>query len=136
MVVNSKVVSDKFDDEIVVVNLDSGVYFSLKETALDIWLCLEKSYTTSSIKKSFDNLTASDEEQIENFLNFLVDEKLIIESNDESIEKGDKENGLNTFTNITYSKYDDMSDLIMLDPIHEVDEQQGWPVKPEEESKS
>ncbi|WP_025742445.1 PqqD family protein [Aquimarina pacifica] len=133
MILNPKVVSDKFDDEIVVVNLDSGIYYSLKETALDIWLLIEKNCSQTAIKKSFDQLTSLDEEQIDHFINFLVEEKLANLSTNESTEEIEPEE-VKTFKAITYSKYDDMSDLIMLDPIHEVDEEQGWPVKPKEES--
>lgn len=122
MKVNPKVVCDKFEDEIVVVNLDSGIYYSLKNTAADLWALVEKNCSKEQVLNVFTTLTDSQKKEVNDFLDFLVEENLVdeIESNASFDERM-------TFRAIEYSKFEDMSDLIMLDPIHESDDQKGWP---------
>ena len=31
------------------------------------------------------------------------------------------------FSDPVFEKYDDMADLILLDPVHEIDQEEGWP---------
>ena len=128
MRIKSKIVSDQFDGEVVVVSLETGSYFSIRETAQEIWSLLENNISRAGIINSFSNLTDEEASKIESYLDFLLLEGLI-EENETQVES-DTSNSL-TFVGLTYSKFDDMSDLIMIDPIHDADEEQGWPNKVE-----
>jgi hypothetical protein len=37
------------------------------------------------------------------------------------------------YSDPAFEKYDDMADLILLDPVHEIDQEKGWPKKAPEE---
>ena len=128
MKIKSKVVSDQFDSEVVVVNLESGSYYSMKDTAQEIWCLLENRISRSKVIDAFSDLTEDEKLKIENYLDFLLSEGLIEEN--EAQEGADSSASLK-FVGLTYSKFDDMSDLIMIDPIHEADENKGWPNKTE-----
>ncbi|MFT5641876.1 MAG: hypothetical protein ACI9A7_001982 [Cyclobacteriaceae bacterium] len=130
MRIKSKVVSDQFDGEVVVVSLESGAYYSIRETAQEIWSLIENNVSRSGIINSFSNLTDEETDKIESYLDFLLLEELIDE--DDTQVESDTSNSLN-FVGLTYSKFDDMSDLIMIDPIHDADEEKGWPNKVEED---
>jgi predicted transcriptional regulator len=39
--INRKVVHEVFDDEIVIINLDNGNYYTLTQTGADIWGLVE-----------------------------------------------------------------------------------------------
>jgi hypothetical protein len=132
MRIKSKVVSDQFDGEVVVVSLESGSYYSIRETAQEIWSLLENNISRSGIINSFSNLTDEETSQIESYIDFLLLEGLI-EENETRLES-DPSKSI-TFVGLTYSKFDDMSDLIMIDPIHEADEEKGWPNKVEEDKR-
>jgi hypothetical protein len=116
----NKVVSEIFNDEAVIVNLTSGAYYSFKGSAITIWQLLGAGYRDEEIIEQL-----KDAESITKFIAFLIQENLITAS--DSVVKEtitvDRQ-----FTLPEYKKYDDMKDLLLLDPIHEVD-QTGWPHK-------
>ena len=135
-----KVVHDSIDNEVIIIEFDSGNYYSLNQSGSDIWKLIHEE---SSIKEIFDNLSAkyqtnnhSIEEKLWPFLNELKDENLIIEIENEdqktskklSIKQNNnKKTDKSDFEIPILQKYSDMQDLLLLDPIHEVDEK-GWPI--------
>ncbi|WP_420578365.1 hypothetical protein [Ekhidna sp.] len=125
MKVNPKVVSDQFDNEIVVVNLENGFYYSFKNSALNVWQMAIDGFSRDMIVGSFADLNENQKGQINQFLNHLIEESLI-----EEVEgRGSKTTSEFKFKDLTYAKFEDMSDLIMIDPIHDADEKKGWPHK-------
>jgi hypothetical protein len=129
MKINPKVVSDRFDDEVVVVSLESGIYYSFKNSAIEIWSQLEKRASQQIISKSFGTLTTEQQKELNAFFEFLVQENLVSLSFDEASH--DTEPATTSFTSPLYAKFDDMANLIMIDPIHEADQAKGWPNKAE-----
>jgi hypothetical protein len=116
----NKVVSEIFNDEAVIVNLASGAYYSFKGSAITIWQLLGAGYSVEEIIGQF-----KETESINKFIAFLTQENLIAPSDaivKETIPFDQQ------FMLPEYKKYDDMKDLLLLDPIHEVD-QTGWPHK-------
>jgi len=126
MKIKSYVVSDQFDSEVVVVNLESGAYYSLRDTAQEIWSLFENNMTRFGVINSFSNLTDTEKLELEIYLDFLISEGLIEENETKS---EDNFTTSLTYVGLTISKFDDMANLIMIDPIHEVDEDKGWPHK-------
>jgi hypothetical protein len=128
MKIRSKVVSDLFDAEVVVVNLETGIYYSMKETAMEIWNLLSNNLSAQDILNSFTGLRPEEKQKIETFIGFIIAEGLAEETdNTPPLESSKKLE----FDELIYTKFDDMSDLIMIDPIHEADETKGWPNKSE-----
>jgi hypothetical protein len=128
MKINSKVVSDRFDDEVVVVNLESGVYYSFRGAAVEIWTRVEAGASTKSIHSRFVYSDPSQENKINLFIEFLTQENLVIPGEPEA-GQGDSTDDPLSFTWLEFSKFEDMADLIMIDPIHEIDPKKGWPNK-------
>jgi len=126
MKIKSYVVSDQFDSEVVVVNLESGTYYSLRDTAQEIWSLFENNITRFGVINSFSNLTDAEKLDLETYLDFLISEGLIEENETKS---EDNFTSSLTYVGLTISKFDDMANLIMIDPIHEADEDKGWPHK-------
>jgi hypothetical protein len=129
------VVHETFDDEVVIINLRSGNYYSLLGSAEFVWNCLSKNYVVNAVvedmKVLFSGYTESLAGDIERFVDSLLDEKLIVIKG----EKGDC--NTKTITSVeakipyippALSRFTDMQELLLLDPIHEVDDQ-GWPLK-------
>ena len=130
-----KVISEIFDDEVVVINLDSGNYYSLGKLGVRIWGLIEKGANSTEIAEiiscdyQFDgnDLNGS----IVKFINELEREQLILPdlANNAKFDPGpDISSGANKpiFEEPVLSKYTDMQELLLLDPIHDVDES-GWP---------
>ena len=132
------VVHEDFDNEVVVVNLENGNYFSLNQSASFIWKCLDAGLPAQDIvqiaqqRSNTDSLVLGD--LILRFLAQLQKEGLIISS--DSSQKTAHFSppvtnwGLHPFPAPELQRYTDMQDLLLLDPIHDVD-QSGWPTPPQ-----
>lgn len=131
-----KVIFEKFDYEIILINLENGNYFSIRQVAQIIWELIEKGLDRSSVistiakiynttfDKIEDDLTVYFEELLkESLIDLTESTNKIFDSNvkDETIEKQNK-----PYSKPVLEIYSDMQDLILLDPIHEVDDT-GWP---------
>ena len=133
------VVSESFDDEVVIINLDNGNYYSTNETAAVIWELIDQGVLPEEIIREINQRYAGDPEEIgktvRSFLTELREENLIVP--DES-ERTGVIDALNPPPDIVPEKdepefaapvlqvYNDMKELLLLDPVHEVDET-GWP---------
>ena len=135
-----KIVHETIDGETVILNLDKGDYYSLVGIGADIWGFMENDTDIVSIIEKISNNYQGDREDIEvainNFVSELMHEGIVVPDNenkpenDESshvqVQTGLKENKPD-FEIPKLNKYTDMQDLLLLDPIHEVDDKEGWP---------
>lgn len=130
-----KVVFEAFDDETVLINLDSGNYYSFGGTGALLWELIAAGQslkeTVATLEARFSNANGAIGPAVEDFVNELIAERLITEHNEQASEtagepKPMQEIQLAEFEKPTILKYSDMADLLLLDPIHEVDEG-GWP---------
>lgn len=140
------IVSEVIEGEAVIVNLETGDYFSMAGAGAFVWGLLEKQISAEDILKRVfahyegDELTISS--SVEQILKELEDEGLIVDLTEpaESIESCSSPvitDGLEKtrFETPVLEKYTDLSELLFLDPIHEVDDT-GWPAAAEKKAKS
>lgn len=135
------VVNEVFDDEMVIINLNNGNYYSSNKVAADIWAFVDRGATESEIIEGVTHRYEGNPEDIEEavtrFIAELQQENLIVpdETNktksikrpDPPVETG-PETGKLEFEVPVLTVYNDMQELLLLDPVHEVDET-GWPGK-------
>jgi hypothetical protein len=135
---DSKVVQEAFDDEVVIIHLDSGNYYSLDKVGGEIWGLIATGASVAEIVEDVSIRYDGDRPELENsVLNFLevlqqenllkcdvsagtAPEPLVIDGR--CVPAPDKL----PFETPTLHKFTDMQDLLLLDPIHEVDDT-GWP---------
>jgi hypothetical protein len=131
-----QVISQIIDGEVVVINLHTGSYYSLTGAAATIWDAVERGENSAQIPGTlsahFTDCDAGVENIVEIFLNELRGESLIVPAApddatptnpalDSAPGKGEK------FVRPALKKFTDMQELLLLDPIHEVDAT-GWPL--------
>ena len=126
---NPQVVAETIDGEVVIVNLDSGSYYSIRGVGAIIWGALVEGYCREKIEEELSRASgASRHDSIQNigiFVEQLLSEKLLRFSDrkspdsDLTIPPGDP-------AQLELEKFSDMEALLLLDPIHDVDEK-GWP---------
>ncbi len=128
-----KVVYEAFEDETVLINLDSGNYFSFSGSGALIWDCIVRGDSVGSVIENLQQHFGGSNgiaPAVEDFVRELVEENLIVEITSEpakaSEEVARQRMTLDRFERPALQKYTDMQDLLLLDPIHEVDET-GWP---------
>lgn len=127
-------VHERFGDETVILNLDSGSYYSAQGAASTIWALVSEGCSESNILQRINAEFTGEQDEIatatKTFLDQLVAESLV----DAELVVGgavsDAQVGLGTpdkmFSQPELQKYTDMEEMLLLDPIHEVDEH-GWP---------
>jgi hypothetical protein len=135
VVVNERdVLFEVFDDEVVIINMVSGTYYSISSTAQWIWQkigngCFLGDLVTGA-EDSFDGSREELEKAIYAFVEELGKEGLIRyaeKSGGHAKPEATTKSGQNPrFDTPVIERYTDMQDLLLLDPIHEVDET-GWP---------
>lgn len=129
---------ENFNDEVVLINLKSGFYYSINESGMHIWDMLINKHSTRQINVAFrkanPGMKKGFEQSVDKFVLELETEGLItpmsenVISNDISIEFYEKirsGNGIDTELPVL-EKYTDQQELLLLDPIHEVSDL-GWP---------
>ena len=132
-----QVVHETIDEEVIIINLDSGNYYSLDKVGADIWGLVKSGATVGEIAEATTHRYEGSRADIETAVNQLIaefqQEELIIldtAKEHESIMaqvETDPEIGRLSFEAPILHKYTDLQALLLLDPIHEVDES-GWPV--------
>lgn len=146
------VVFEAFDEEVVLVNLDSGNYYSVRGSGPAIWIALAAGESPDEIahRLGATSATAPGEiaDQITRFAQNLIEGELLVADDDRMVgARGARSddgrmvgargalgagsalaptsNG-GAFDPPVLEAYADMQDLLMLDPIHDVDPT-GWP---------
>jgi hypothetical protein len=124
------VVAEDFDGQTVVLNLSDGRYFSLEGIASRIWDELINGCTPQAIFDRIGDYQPSLREEAGRFIGELVGFGLIRPT-------GEGSEALTTAINHEWPAepprievFDDLAELIFADPIHDVDEQVGWPARP------
>lgn len=132
-VASPKIVWQSFDDELVVINLESGTYYSLDRAGAMIWRLAELGATPAEAVERVLQSGAPPEarRQVLEFWGKLMQEGLISPSADGVEPQAVPEEVVCTWAPPSISVYTDMQDLFLLDPIHDVDEA-GWPSRPAE----
>lgn len=129
----SAVIHEFLENEVIIADLDSGIYYSLRETAVTVWQLLMMGCHVQKIAEIISQHFEYDQQKLLTTLMTFVD-ALCAENLLQAVSSDDitLDNPLlfwsSHYQDPTMEKYAEMQELLMLDPIHEVDEQ-GWPAK-------
>jgi hypothetical protein len=135
--VRDQVVADRFGEETFLVNFRNGRYYAMRGAGGLIWRELERPQSAASILGRLERacggtLPETAPSDIVLFLGLLKTQGLVVESAEtaggapalaESGEPG-------AYQSPVLEVFDDLSELISVDPVHEVDNERGWPVQP------
>ena len=132
-VASPNIVWQAFDEESVLINLESGIYYSLNLAGALIWRLVEAGTTPAEAVECVLQSGAPPEarHQVLEFCERLLEEGLIAPATDEAGPKAAPAETVLPWVPPSVSIYTDMQDLFLLDPIHDVDEA-GWPSRPAE----
>ncbi len=128
--------TERFDNEIMIVNLESGNYYSLTGVAADVWDMIENGCSQEAILNEVQMLYRGSPEMMRNalteFASDLTRENLVVPAESRSAEPQYtpvlRDSSQPTdFTAPVLEKYTDMQELLLIDPIHEVNDEYGWP---------
>lgn len=121
------IISETLDGEVVILNLDKGIYYSIGGVGTHIWGMLTRGMNLSEIAGFFKESEIV-KEGVQRFIDELLEKELIVETTDSTPSQYAVDEPVEYAQPILHI-YEDMKELLLLDPIHEVD-QSGWPVAP------
>lgn len=128
----AKMVHETVDDEVIVINLDTGTYYSIMGTGAEIWRAVERGLSRGQLLDTMAHAYGGERAAViaavNAFLDDLMSHEIILvdEAGSEDIPAALNGPAARPFVPPTLAVHDNMADLLMLDPIHDVDEQ-GWP---------
>jgi hypothetical protein len=121
---------EDFGKEIVIININTGSYYTISGSAVTALRWFFGPVSMPQINVLIGETFSVEEGEAINFIDWLKQEGLIqpIESSKEFVRENltETESTDVIFGEWTYTRFDDMSDLIRLDPIHDVSDK-GWP---------
>ena len=131
------VVDETIDGEALIVNLGTGVYYSIAGTGEVIWRMLAEGLSPDAVVAElpmlFDISAESARDVVSAFVAELVEQELLVHCSSEeapaNVARGDevhRDNVRVRFAPPELKRYADMQELLLLDPVHDVDER-GWP---------
>jgi Coenzyme PQQ synthesis protein D (PqqD) len=136
--VNSpQVINETIDGEAIMINLATGSYYSLDRVGGEVWALLEASLPVDDIVaelgRRYDAAEGEIRRGVDDLLQQLAGEELVVPCGDgDPVRSRSSEPALaerSPFHPPKLEKFTDMQDLILLDPVHEVDPR-GWPHLP------
>ena len=113
------VIDEVFDGEAVLINLRVGRYYALDDRGTAVWRMVSAGASLPEIA------AARDGEDVVSFLVRLVEEDLAVVSGGPLPAPSP-----NGHTIPRLEVFNDLQDLLLLDPIHDVDPGTGWPQQP------
>jgi hypothetical protein len=136
----ARVIHEMFDDEVVIVDLDTGRYFCVQDVGADVWRLMLAGQSVAEMATSLAGRYDASEDALADaaarLCDELVRERLVTATTDLPAVHDAGSLGATEprrpFTPPALQVYTDMQDLLLLDPIHEVDAA-GWPIaKPDD----
>jgi Coenzyme PQQ synthesis protein D (PqqD) len=135
--VNSpRVMHETIEGEVIVIDLSTGSYYSLRASGAEVWHALERGLPEDEIAGAvaarYEGAPAEITAAVSELLRRLSEEGLIEswngagEAAPTEVSSPAQDGPRERFQPPVLEKHTDMQDLILLDPVHEVDAR-GWP---------
>ncbi len=131
-VANANVHSKVFEDEVVIIDMMSGIYYSVRGAGVDMWTMVESGAAPADVIAAlaarYDAPTETLARAASDFLRELATHGLIVADAAAPRAAADQvaPPSRAPFAAPQLERFTDMQDLLLLDPIHEVGEA-GWP---------
>jgi hypothetical protein len=132
----SRVAADTVEGEAVIINLDTGAYYTTDGAGCDAWQLLASGRTLGEVVAALEQRYDAEAGAVEGYVQVLVETilaeglMLIVDPDDPApIDEQTEVPAVETkepFEPAEFVSYHDMKSLLLLDPVHDVDAE-GWP---------
>jgi hypothetical protein len=133
---NAHISAETFETEIVVIHFLHGTYFSLRGAALPLWQWLQLGAEEPTLAEllaiRYDLDPERSRTEVASTLGRLRQYDLLVEGDQPAASWGSyaMDAGPAVFEAPVVEAFEDLQELIAIDPVHEVDPMQGWPHRP------
>lgn len=126
-------VAQDFEGEVIALNLAKGTYYSLRDLAAVLWRDLAAGHPVQTLAALAADCLGGTQSVLDFVANLTAHDLMRLASNAAmpaaEPRLGQALAGAGT-AELVFEVFDDMNSLILLDPVHEVDEKRGWPNLP------
>lgn len=129
LVANDRIAAEEFASEVVLIDIEKGVYFSLQGMAVDLWRTFAAPRIAAAVVDTF-TAHGADRQALEAAIVDLRGHDLLCET---SVPAGADiacSVPAGGFAAPVVAAFSDLAELIAIDPVHEVDAAAGWPLRP------
>ena len=133
-----KMFFDMSEDQAIIIDSTSGTYYAMNMLASHVFEYLVQGASVESMAEALQQLPdcpADIQVQLESFIAQLLANEIILPDAANTFD-GTVEAAALWFMEgceFALESFQDMTDLIMADPVHDVDMEFGWPVMKEDE---
>ena len=131
-IASSDIAAEEFDGEYVVLDLKNGMYYSVGPAASVVWRALLAGNSPAALAAA---LPAGDPrgEQIALTVEAFVGHGLLVPADRQAGEPigAFADELLARTADFRIEAFGDLADLLIADPIHDVDADMGWPKRPD-----
>ncbi len=129
-VASKSIIAKSFDSELTLINLDTGQYFAAGGSAVDFWEAISPGATVARVEQMLLARYLASEEvvkiEVEKLLRLFLEHGLLAESAATGDEIPASSGQQKPWESGWLEVYGDMKELLLLDPIHDVETE--WPV--------
>ncbi len=127
----SKFYYDESDNVGIFIDFTTGKYFSLNRIGTAVFTKLSQGCSTKIIISALEklpNCPTSIEKDINDFIDSLKSYEIIVDDDKKEEKCEFKNDDVDDGFKPIVDEFSEVQDLIMADPVHDVNEEKGWPV--------
>jgi hypothetical protein len=126
------VIQETVEGEALIVHTRSGTYYNLEGSGTLVWNALLSGHSVEQIETTFASGSAAERAEIRAglgaFVSALAAEQLILPRERPAEDLRPAAEPKTTFAPPALRKFTDMQELLLVDPIHDVQPAAGWPL--------
>jgi coenzyme PQQ synthesis protein D (PqqD) len=131
-----QVVHETIDGETILIHLGTGVYYSLDGVGAQVWGLLATGAGEREVLADAQARYDADPQivghALGSFVGQLLDEGLLVQTPPDSVPTVQRLDAAESSTPAPFvapvlGKYTDMQEFMLVDPLHDVEEEAGWP---------
>lgn len=129
LVANDRIAAEDFGNEVVLIDIEKGVYFSLQGQAIDLWRSFALPRRADAVLDEYASHGA-DRATLADSLDEMKRNDLVCETAATPADGPACSLPSTGFAAPVIAVFSDLAELIAIDPVHEVDAAAGWPLRP------
>jgi hypothetical protein len=133
---HKRFVFEQFDKEMVLINLENGFYYNVSDTGTEVLSLLEQGLPVAEVLEALSVRYINNDALsglVEGFVAELEKQGIVLPRSEgtpaismSAATEAPRNDTEACFAPPTLTRFDDMQEILLLDPIHQVNEQ-GWP---------
>jgi hypothetical protein len=128
---DEKMFYDMAEGQAIVINFTTGMYYGTSSLGSAVLDALLAGASTENVRNALQALPGCPEDiqaQLDAFIGQLLEKEIIVAGEAAGAECAIDASALTDGFVLTVDEFAEVQDLILADPVHDVDVEQGWPI--------